>query len=46
MPLIVLLLATTVYPFGVMNRVDDYHPATPAPYVTTLGSQNGGGGSA
>ena len=33
----------TVYPFGVMNRVKDYHPVTPTPYTTTLGGQASGG---
>ena len=42
-PLIVMLLAMTVYPFGVMNRVKDYHPVIPTSYLTTPGGQNGGG---
>jgi NADH-quinone oxidoreductase subunit M len=43
-PLIVLLLATTVYPFGVMNRVKAYQPpAAPPPHTTTLGPGGGGG---
>jgi NADH-quinone oxidoreductase subunit M len=45
-PIIVLLLAMTAYPFGVMNRIKDYHAPAPTLTGTTLsgGDQQAGGG--